>query len=854
MSWSSPLYDMNLPMLTIKLTTTELQYSPNTVSYKLTGECDETSGGCGDDCTPSIKKIPCTSTDYLIDLGATCMCTCSVGGLVCTTTCHRKAIQICGAFQGAQTCTLGNFGTGNCGSCTYKKDWDISGDSVSTYQQGWVQCVYGYDFTNYNNNITTLVNFGKWIIDIYNGTSRSASSGLDTKYKTWLRDASVIYSLISDFYNRIYFTGYYATTPNYQDVFSETDITSSQQIQTYLAGTITNLYETVESLYSEPVQFPSALINLINNLCVSPTPIQTGTTTFTLNFSLNYLQWEAYQSASDKLSYLELLMNAFLRDNLGSISNGKINWTPTSASLTGSPVIGNANVININDYSYESIPMSTFTGNQYTQYLFGTIEIEATVGVWTPMLYCYFASLLGNLLQISTEYGLQIASQAGYNSPNPSIFPSACFGNNLSPSQLKSLMSSYCTYIYTPPPYTNTGVTDAYITTINNKNCLCYASTLAPEGIYGSQPAMCFDSTCSSDVKSAFGLTDLVCTQDCSQMWEWLDNYNQANGGSQSDENLDQAYFTQVCGTSPPEDASQINIKVLLTCIAVIFMFSLLIFSLGKHGDWSNSKIGFTIILEILCLGGLTWFLSRDLAGIGECVNNQGEFQCTSRITKKPIPVAFCNQKLQCECSFNSDCPSGCRCQSSVCEPATGTRPSKEVKSSEPNTLFYVLGLILVFLSGFSLIYLHEDYHWKLSKKTFTIMIVLFMIILIGILTYENYKKKTRTVFTGSCCSSTCESGKCGMSDGCGKMCECPNGQVCDLTTDTCCTVNCEGMCGTTSCGVECGCPEGQTCQNGFCCVKNVCGGNCKGFCEDGYECLGRSGGLSPPYSCQLVG
>ena len=70
-------------------------------------------------------------------------------------------------------------------------------------------------------------------------------------------------------------------------------------------------------------------------------------------------------------------------------------------------------------------------------------------------------------------------------------------------------------------------------------------------------------------------------------------------------------------------------------------------------------------------------------------------------------------------------------------------------------------------------------------------------------------------------CDPTCTPGECGMDDGCGGLCGCPEGQSCgvDGLCEGPCVPQCEGKeCGPDGCGDVCG-----TCGGGLECIEGLC-------------------------------
>ncbi len=110
------------------------------------------------------------------------------------------------------------------------------------------------------------------------------------------------------------------------------------------------------------------------------------------------------------------------------------------------------------------------------------------------------------------------------------------------------------------------------------------------------------------------------------------------------------------------------------------------------------------------------------------------------------------------------------------------------------------------------------------------ILLAIVILCLLGVAVYFMFKK----------CSPDCTNKKCGADDGCKGYCGCSGGGVC--RNGECCTPKCpaDGTCGMSDgCGNICNkCDDGGVCNNGKCCVPKcpdgVCGEDdgCEGDCK----------------------
>ena len=814
MSWSNFTYDAYTPSLTGRVTSGALPIitSPATSIGNCEGSCVKESGNrcpapvC--DCVPAFPNMCPTGSGlvYTSNLAITQSGTTSDGCQECCVvspgdpdpvcfapkraTCTQTQEQTCGTLQ-PSVCTLGSQGIGICAeNCTYGTDWDVISPAT-----GWVDCSYMYNFQNFFNG--SYGPFANWLKDIWTGgTNGIAPNGIAPSVRNRIRDTNFIYACLTDFYNSIYNTGYYASHQGTNN-FSNVDYIR-QGFQSFAQNMVSNIQNMIFLTSSAP----TALINAIQSALVGPVCSQQEST-FQITFQLSYSQHIACQQSGNVEGYLESCLNNLLQDSQGSMTRSGISLPVATPTLTNA-FLQTYSAIQFQDsngnpfYSYTSGISPQGFGNSNS--IFATAQYIATVNSWSPMLVIYFANTFQN---VSFDSGTCTAIGQQINTIpvkcNQVCQGSTCIDN----------IKDFCGVNYTPPSFIS-ATAAKLLYSILSEDCICYSSLLAPAGQGyndGNPASMCFDQNCSPTFRSIFGLNDSLCRGYCVEVDEWV----QGNSMRDSDY-LDRKRFEQICGEVPLTTPVQYNSSVMVTGIVTTILGGLLTFSICKHRNYSSGKtllITFLITLIIACA---TAFFTRDLAGCGFCNTDQKpyKFECQSRITKVKLPNQFCNFQETCECLGDADCPNGCTCAGSLCIPPSGQRNYITVNKTRPNIVMIVLTVIISVCFPAALIYLYEDYHWPIPKSLFIGGVLLLGALGLGYMVYSATKKYPEKVLQGSCSAT-------GPVNGC--LGGCPTGYTCDNSGNCVCSTPCGGKkCGTGGCGISCGtCPAGYVCNNGEC-------------------------------------
>lgn len=837
MSWTGFNFDVNSPFMNATLNTSTLMYMDAITTVSITGVYDTDCSSDGNDCSGchgvTYAPIFCPA-DHSDELNVFQQFVCpkqTSGQLTCDTfpysgtyvRCANQLIKNCGNFDNISTCTLGKHGYGYCGTGpmgpmmtgpggTYlplislnttptpiqNVNWGTTNFGSNDPYTGFATCIYNYDYTgyNYSDNPNGPANMTKWLVDVCSKTNNSAPKGMDPSYSSRIRDSNIIYACIIDYYNQLYNTGYYTTT-NISNPFQSYDFFSHgfSRLFSNITQELLDPGSDVQSLYPPNGEMPASLKNYIQQLCSNPV-ISQNEDVYTITFNLSYPQAVDLLSNPNWVGYMQNILTTFFRDSGGTLTNRK-NGTysvPPDPSIN-SVSVGEVTCIqltdsfNNSDYSIiNNVPWEIWNNvkNPYTNCLFGYLSVNCTISSFSPLLLVY--------AQMFSNVGFSQAVCTTLKELPNSTIPVICYNNDkVNSTTWKNNINTYCSLRYIPPGYTNRVTMEKFLIVDNFSDCMCYTSTLPPvsDQAPGNPGAMCFDNNCNDGMRNLMGVQD--CYNYCTEVKEWIENEGENKSANANE--LDHDRFLNICGYDiTPYQDGKINTSILAFGAMLTVLMPMLIFSGGMHSSFSALKITILILISVLVLGGLTVFFTIDMAGKGEC--NGNSFSCQSKITKLPLPSYFCELQLDCECALDSDCPLGCICQSSMCTPSTGSRPVKIIQEKNVNVPVVVLSVLVAILVFFSLLYLHDDYHWKIGKGKFGIILFVLCFIPVFVVLYKNLKKVPKQVFAKACkgCMSTCGvNQQCGV-DNCGDNCgscvssqlTCNNNSTCQPTSDLC--------------------------------------------------------------------
>jgi len=699
--------------------------------------------------------------------------------------CYGHYQEWCGTFDYAETTTLGSAvaspgANPQVQGTTFDVDdiYKTSRHNVDQPNKGWALVGYQYDFSNYSINdvLNGPIHLTNWVRDIFTKTGKGIPDGMNAVLKTRVRDGHVLYGIILDYYNQMYNEGIYNTIPNYNTTFLNTKIITNGFVR-YRDLCIGSVIGYLGSdVYPPYGVIPEDFLTVIQTVLQPPRPEQLPNNVYVIHFSLGWDQYYNYQQSSDKTSYLNTILSNMLRDRQGSMSNSvtREKWAPADPTLEN-PTEDSYTIVQLWDntqtpaYGTKVVAPTDYDQNwatSYPNYIFGTAQITATVKTWSPMLAVYFQKYAGASFDPATCAAIAHPATSQY----PETLPTSCYKNDcVVGGDCKTDLINYCQMNYVPPlPELRTTTDDFLMGVQFAPSCKCYASALAPisNPTPGNIGAMCFDKYCNPELRSLFKIDDAVCAKHCDEVYRWVTGQGADQPRNAND--MDWQRFNAICGTNyRPYTADQWNTSVLFTGGLSSMLLTLLGFTFAQRKNWARPKVIIFVIVILLLSIGTTVFLARDLAGKAEC--NGKVATCTSKITKMRLPKEFCAYQQQCECSFDQDCPNGCLCASSACQPQGGVRNFKTIKTRNiPLIIMSLIVCVLFFITSYSL---YKTEKWKMNKILFTIIIGIC-----GLLPclFVLLKTNSETVFTDTCqaggtcktdedcqAGATCIQGKC---------------------------------------------------------------------------------------------
>lgn len=756
MSWDTFVYDKFLPIATSKLSSENIQIGK---SYeKRNSVSGNSEHSCHSPSCPNISLDNICSSDTafvkrVVDQGYPkytthdCEPDCDQGGFTvpcqyCTT--EWSSTDTCAIPNGKSTCTLGSQGDGDISDYTKNVGWDIATGTI-----GWAMCRYAFDFTGYNeldilNGPGKLIN---WLTGVCKGVNTSAPNGIvNSGDKNRIRDSNVIFGILSDFYDQIYFQGIYSdrkTPPK----FAVVDILSD--MQNFTNDYVIRNVQRFGTLYDGPVS--DSLKTSLENILQAPRPF--FSTTYKISMNMSYQQFMRYKKSSDPDAFATVLLSNFLRDYQGKI----INTSSGSDYGTKDPVLKNSKVVGLTAIELDvSSPYHIGQGIQesdfvvpdkYPGYFFCTAQIEAEISVWSPMTFIYFRSYA---VDIDDNVAMEITRSGINGQPFPMPIQNFLRICSKGTEDCKNLIINLCGLSYEPPGNIKNVVSDDYFMT-NSPNCMCYMSLLTPVGSQpvGNQTAMCFDENCDQSMKDMFNLSRSNCAGRCGEMSRWINEkgQNQPRNLAYYDDNS----FRDICGDNfTPYSDKKLSIKVLIVGIVCSIIVSATVY-LGCSSQSISISASFLIaVVALVISGSITAFLSIDYAGVGKCEGDG--FVCRSKITKREISDTFCNFSMNCECDIVSSCPGNCFCQSTTCiSRSTKQRPTVDEKQSYtdgPLAIGFLVGSIFL---AFSVLFASKAYKWGFRDSYVYAISGIFVVV--GILLVVLVARKTVTVtrFSSSC-------------------------------------------------------------------------------------------------------
>lgn len=677
-------------------------------------------------------------------------------------------------------------------------DWNAipSIGAHHNYETGWIISTYGYDFTNFTFD-EKMPELNTWLDNF---------SVLADNYSTYITVSHHIYALSYEFYNSIYYQNTFNPKTSFSSPFDNVDLTTPTGRDNYISDRVNML------------PLDSNLTKIYNSVCKFPVPSSVPSTTssniYQLTMNVSYkiyteLIENRIGNSSNHDVEVSTLLNSFFRDNQGSMLDKTTGIEQTIGQISvGNTLIGSMNALNLQTMKPDVVDPATYGAGKYPYHVPMNVSITVTINNWTPMLLVYFLTWSGtNKPDMTSDNICQIMSQ------DTNLITKDCFDKQ---PFTTTLYKTFCKYNYQPPNYTGiASINNSGLLTSYDKFCGCLSEGVSPVHSSNTLAGECFSMSCATpELIEKLNLTNQTCQPFCSIVTSWMTNVDKTQQPRNPADFSSQRY-EQICGGSlNPLTPSQYNTKFITTAIPVAIMAAMTVFALVKHRNYQTSTAVIIAIASLCLMGYGIYDLSMLLAGFPVC--NGNKFECRSVQANKNndvlvLPDSFCDRILACECYFGGPaCPDGCSCQSNVCYPKNGIRPIKEYSARRINWALFISGLLSGILFPLLLWYLHDDYHWPISKRTFLIIVFTIGAVIIAYTLYSNLKKETMHEYAAPCNGSQNAPTTCNTNS------DCQSGQICQ-----------DGQCTSLNPQPKCA-QRGMICESGKDCCSLFCnGGNC---------------------------
>lgn len=466
----------------------------------------------------------------------------------------------------------------------------VQNGSDRVYMTGALSVNYAVDvsspsFQLYEGDLN-LVN---WMKDVSN------SEHMHDIVKTYLKNSVYISSILTEFYNQLYFQGFYSNGANPWMYFSQTNPMTDP------TGVINNFTKQ----YISTLNIPNMTMqnSVINNMMIIPEiNISNDQCSIKMFIPINFDISGGWEQSCEKL------MNSILQDSKAKYSYKGVTY-PSDFSLKLSITEGEGpfvQAINIktgeiltskngmpkDDYTFTNTPFQQITptngpwwpgpnckpeAEYFVPFTLGYI-VSVNVVKWTPMLALYVANRYTNY-----NYTTQLCS----NIANDIVtYPKQCLKPG---SDYTKTLINLCGFnIQLPPVYTkNLDMLNNLINT-RSDSCGCFQSLLAPPGQNnmpnGIAVNRCFSSKCSQNIRddSYPPFTEPECKKYCGIVWDWLNS--QPPFESVKPDDIDWNRLEQVCGKKfRPYNVPFFNKEVLITGLIIVVAVVILVIMILKN-------------------------------------------------------------------------------------------------------------------------------------------------------------------------------------------------------------------------------------------------------------------------------
>lgn len=569
----------------------------------------------------------------------------------------------------------------------------------------------------------------------------------DEESKDYIANGSVMYAIISQFYNQIYQMGPYSNKPINNSFTRERNVYLPGNLQRFKNNFITSNVTFYNSVLSTSLK--NNINSILQNLLQFPKIIKKKDKFYMKLYFPSHISSEHTDPSSD----WSVQVNNFFQSGSSQLKNpSKFNFSRLSPQ--------NMRILTDTiDVTKESpYDIVYFVGRGVTtspQARLGlTVNFECEISKFSEMSIAYM--LLNNpeidkrlICNISRPFGL--------------LPVDGCItGEN---ENIKEDLKTFC-------------VRDSFLNgfalsraemqkiflNINSKFCTCYINSVSPANTqHPDQIGQCFSRSCDDELMmKTFNLNPESCKPNCDNACFFMNNSNPTQQPLNKADFNETRYFN-ICGERCKFQlgrAETFNKRVLiiLSILGLVVLFYL--FILFKNRKYRVSSIMFILSTFLIIYIPTLLFLANFFSGfslcdkLGQesiCFRNETFIDKLFNIQNRKIPNEFCSDIFNCECFIDNDCgdTNKFECRSSTCIPRDNIEREKETIQTRNIKIFDII-VGIIFIVFVILIFIQLRKHSRDTKQLRILYIIFELGIILGVsiyLGYSNLKLHKQTRF-----------------------------------------------------------------------------------------------------------
>jgi len=573
----------------------------------------------------------------------------------------------------------------------------------------------------------------------------------DDDAKDYIANFSVLYAIISQFYNQIYQMGPYSNRSTFNNFTRESNVYLPDNLQIFKNNFITSNVTFYNSVLSTPLQ--NKIDGILQNILQFPKIIKKNNIYYMKLYFPSHISTAHIDPSGD----WGLRVNNFFQTTDSGIKlKNPYKFSFSRLSPTNMNVL--TSTTNITKSSpYNSIYfLGSGVGDTPDNRMGLTVNFECEISNFSVMSIAYM--LLHNpeidrslICTKSRPFGLLPAD--------------GCITEDKTSLAIKEDLATFCVRdsVLTGFALSRNEMQKLFLN-INSKFCTCYRNSVSPPDTqHPDKIGQCFSRSCDDELmRNTFNLNQESCEPNCGNACFLMNNSNPTQQPLNKADFNETRYFN-ICGERCKFQigkAEPFNKKVLimLSMLGLIVIFYL--FILFKNRKYRVSSIVFMLSTFLIIYIPILLFLANFFSGfslcnkLGQesiCFRNQTFIDKLFNIQARKIPKEFCSDIFNCECFVDNDCgdKNQFECRSGTCIPRDGNgRETETVKTRNIKIFDIIVGMIFIVFVVLTFIQLRKH---SRDKKTIRILYIIFELsIILGVsiyLGYSNLKLHKQTRF-----------------------------------------------------------------------------------------------------------